>query len=182
MTIAAAIAAGSSLLSGFQAFRQAQYSAAVASANKQTAKANAEHAVSVGQTEAQDIGEENAGRQGQGIARMGSSGLALTSPSFAQAQSRNRALNVEEQDRTVEAAYRRAANFETQADEFGAEAKASKTAGSLALVGSFLGAAAGLARADANSIRTTGQPLDLLRRKDRTSNWFNFGSGFSTGY
>lgn len=176
------ISVGSTLLSGAAGFLQSSYSAAVADANRQQNKLNAELATEVGLSDAADIGTENAGRIGLMTARMGASGIQIGSPSFRQGRARARQLNVQEQRRTVEAAYREAANYRTQANIDKAESSAYKTKSFLDLAGTALNVggdlAAGSARAITRSdVYGTEGPLDLLRRKR-----YNYGYGFNTGF
>lgn len=185
MGIATIIAAGSSLLSGISALQQSQYQAAVASANKQIAEQNAQLAIDIGGSNLEDLSAENEGRLGLQAARMGSSGIAISSPSFEQARSRGKQLHLTESRRIMESAYREAANYKSQANLYAAEAKANKSAGAMGLFSGFLSAVGAGLRGQARQVAyggpTTG-PFDLLRRKDPNSKWFNYGSGFNTGY
>jgi len=183
-----AVAIGTTLLSTAAGVVQTQYQGAVADANAKQANLNADLAVDIGMSDAKDIGEENAGRLGQQAARMGASGIAVSSPSFNQARARGRQLNVQEQNRTMEGAYREAANFKTQANAFKAESKAANVSTAFQIGGGLLGVAGAMARAptggtgDLAGANATGAPLDLLQRKKPSSPWFSYGTGFNTGY
>lgn len=180
-------AVASTLVSTASSVYGLMYQSAVADANAEIAKNNAENVISVGVSETQDIGEENAGRRGLAAARMGASGLGISSPSFAQGEARAQQLNIIEQRRTMEEAYRQAANFRNQQAQFKAESKASKFSIFPTVIGGFLSATGAAQRARAVNIAaggesTAGQPFDLLQRKKRGTSWFNYGYGFNTGF
>lgn len=138
------ISAGSSVAGGVAAFQTGRYQAAVAEANKRSNLRNAAQAVEVGERDVRDIGREFAGQIGEFEAAAGASGLALDSPSIIQTRNRARVTAVEEGRRRMDAAFKQAANFKTQANVQDTVADASRTAGNLSLFEGLLRAGGSL--------------------------------------
>lgn len=204
MMISAVIGAVGSLVSGMAAMQQSQYQAAVAEANAKQARLNAELAGRIGFENVQDLGIEHAGRRGTLEARIGGSGLAASSPSFDQARSRVNQLNILEQRRTIEGAYREAANYKTQSNVFKAEAGAARSAGKFSMIGGVLGAAGSIAGAfeggdsgfqpfatksggnsyynNPGSYSTQAPAGTPSLLSQRFKYWTPYGIGFNTGY
>lgn len=199
MTLAAVIGAAGSLVSGLATYQQSKYQAAVATANARQARLNAKQVVDVAYSDLEDLGAENQGRQGMQAAQMGGSGLSVSSPSFNQARARGRQLNIIEHRRTIETAYREAANYRTQANVYNTEASAARSAGKFSLIGGFLGAAGSIAGGIEGQPSGGSEPINVLgNRRSQGNVYYNpdtyrrrrwgpyhntsYGPGFSTGY
>lgn len=146
--IGTALGVVGSLVSGFAAFQQSQYQAAIAKANAKQAQYNANLATEVAQQQAEDQGRQNMGLFGEQVAAQAASGLALNSPSSISSRLRTAELSYEEQLRIIDKGNQEAANFLTQRNQFNAEASAAKSAGAMSILssginafGSYVGAA-----------------------------------------
>ena len=115
-------------------FQQSQYQAAVAKANAQVAKNNAEQARQRGNEDIQDMGEEQAGLLGEQMSRAAGSGLDISSPSIIQSRARARDIGVEDARRRITASRQLGANYDTQANVEKSNASAYKSAGTFALI------------------------------------------------
>lgn len=172
MGIAAILGVAGSLVSGFAAMQQASYSAAIAEANAQQARLNAEHEVEVAYGDLESMGEEQAGIMGEQMGRVSTSGLAITSPSINQARHRARRLAIQDQRRRIDASYRTAANYKTQANMFDAEAKAHKTAGTMAMLTGVIGAGRSLVGGSATTGAGFGESM-MARKQTPGPRFFN---------
>lgn len=159
-----------SIVSGIAAMSQASYQAAIAKANEQQARLNAQHAKEIGDRDAEDIGTENRGLLGEQLAGQAASGLQVGSPSAVRARGWLSRVSYDEQVRRVEAANREYANYQTQGNVFAAEAKMHKSAGAFAMIGGILNAGASLVGAGRATSASPGfLPTSTVRNRYYTA-------------
>jgi hypothetical protein len=139
-SIATVLGVTGSLVSGFAAFQQSQYQAAIATANAKQAEVNAQLANEAAQQQAEDQGRQNAGLFGQQVAAQAASGLDINSPSSINSRLRTQELSYDEQLRIIDAGNAQQANYLTQSNQFKSEASASKTAAGMSILSTPLNA------------------------------------------
>lgn len=133
--VTAVLGLAGSLISGIASAQANQYQAAIARSNAQQAKVNARLAFEKAEIDAQDAAKENAGKMGLEIARQGSSGIALSSPSLVRTRARSIELSQVEAERIYRQGYAVSANYKTESNQFNAQADAYSSAASWDIVG-----------------------------------------------
>lgn len=130
-----------SLVSGFAAMQQAQHQAALAEANAEQQRLNAQLAIETAQEEAEDRGIASGQDIGQFNALVGGTGIAVSSPSVQRSRRNLRAVGQTEQLRTIDRGNKQFAAFQTKANISEAEASNARSQGKFALLGGLVGAA-----------------------------------------
>lgn len=143
---AAAIAAVSSVASGFMGMQQSAYQAKVANMNAQIAEENAKRALERSRIEQEDSDRfQTAAMLGEQEAAQSTSGLSLTGKSAILTRATARKLGRRDALNIIQAGEIESYNYRTQAANFRADAGAARLSGVSSLLGGFIGAAGGFA-------------------------------------
>ena len=143
MALAAVIGAVTSVVQGAIGFSQSRYQAAVAKSNAAVAEENARRAFERGQAEALDKDRETGAFIGEQTAIQSASGLSLSSKSAMKVRRSAQIIGKLDALRVMQEADVERYNYQVQAGNFRAEAKAAKAQGIGSLLGAGLNAASG---------------------------------------
>ena len=123
------------------------YQAAISDVNAKQAELNADLRLEKAQIDVEDRSLQQAALLGSAEARIGASGVGFTSPSVVRTRISALDTFAEERDRIMRQGLGEAANFQTQANVFRSEAGSQRSAGSFALLESFLKAGSAISGA-----------------------------------
>lgn len=170
MLIAGILGAVGSVVSTLGAISQLQYQAAIAKANAQQQKVNAESAFETAQENARNIGTQRAGERGEIATARGGSGFSVGSLSFGLGDVAYTDIAVQEQTNTLREGQLAYADYNTRANIERARSKMySSAVGPTALAG-FLGAGSSLVSAAAQSSSSPGY-IGIPQRKIVSSSY-----------
>lgn len=136
------LAAIGTIIGGVSSAIQLSYQAAIARANQQQQKLNAEAAAEQAQMDIQDLGTQRRGELGELRSSQAASGLGIRSPSFASGEAAFEAKAIEEAHRLQYSGNQQYAYYRTQANIEGARASAASAAIPFTLLGTAFNAAA----------------------------------------
>lgn len=137
MLIAGAMSAAGTVAGGISANNQSKYDAKVAQNNSRLAVEQARESEKAGVKERRDYWRDVAQQKGQAVAAMAANGVDVDFGTPARSQTDTKTLSREDADALYKNQANRTRGFVIDANNYVAEAKASKARGKSALIGSI---------------------------------------------